>query len=193
MTHICIGKLTAIVSDHGLSPSRHQVIIWTNAGILILDPWEQPSVKSTLYIFVQENAFEMSSGQWWPFFAASNMLTLKPENWLRIHLFCLWFMVLRQESSERTWYISWRLLCWCITSADHLDISWLCRINGPLSSWCEQPGRCKPMYIECESIVDGLFNGLRLAINWTNGNLFYWRIYASPGLHALKPLLVAFM
>ena len=31
VTHICIGKLTSIGSDNGLSPERRQAIIWTNA------------------------------------------------------------------------------------------------------------------------------------------------------------------
>ena len=35
-THICVGKLTIIGSDNGLSPGRHQAIIWTNAGILLI-------------------------------------------------------------------------------------------------------------------------------------------------------------
>ena len=35
-THICVGKLTTIGSDTGLSLGRRQAIIWTNAGILLL-------------------------------------------------------------------------------------------------------------------------------------------------------------
>ena len=38
VTHICIGRLTTIGSDNGLVPSRHQAIIWTNAGILLIGP-----------------------------------------------------------------------------------------------------------------------------------------------------------
>ena len=38
MTHIWISKLTIIGSDNGLSPSRHPVIIWTNAWILLIWP-----------------------------------------------------------------------------------------------------------------------------------------------------------
>ena len=34
VTHICVGNLAIIGSDNGLSPSRRQAIIWTNAGIL---------------------------------------------------------------------------------------------------------------------------------------------------------------
>ena len=38
MTHICVGKLTIIGSDNGLSPGRCQAIIWTNAEILLIGP-----------------------------------------------------------------------------------------------------------------------------------------------------------
>ena len=38
MTHICIGKLTIIGLDNGLSPGHHQAIIWTNAGMLLTEP-----------------------------------------------------------------------------------------------------------------------------------------------------------
>ena len=36
--HICVGKLTIIGSDNGLSPEQRQAIIWTNAGILLIGP-----------------------------------------------------------------------------------------------------------------------------------------------------------
>ena len=34
--YIYVSKLTIIGSDNGLSPGRHQTIIWTNAGILLI-------------------------------------------------------------------------------------------------------------------------------------------------------------
>ena len=34
--HICIGNLTTIDSDNGLSPGRRQAIIWTNDGTLLI-------------------------------------------------------------------------------------------------------------------------------------------------------------
>ena len=37
MTHICVGKLTIIGSDNGLTPERRQAIIWTNDGILLIE------------------------------------------------------------------------------------------------------------------------------------------------------------
>ena len=36
VTHICVGKLTIIGPDNGLSPERRQAIIWTNAAILLI-------------------------------------------------------------------------------------------------------------------------------------------------------------
>ena len=36
MMHICVGNLTTIGSDNGLSPGQRQAIIWTNAGILLI-------------------------------------------------------------------------------------------------------------------------------------------------------------
>ena len=35
-THICINELTIIGSDNDLSSGWHQAIIWTNAGILLI-------------------------------------------------------------------------------------------------------------------------------------------------------------
>ena len=57
---ICIGKLTIIGSDNGLSPHRRQAIIWTNAGILLIWPLEKImwNFNPNSYIFIQENAFE---------------------------------------------------------------------------------------------------------------------------------------
>ena len=37
VTHICVGNLTIIGSDNGLSPGRRQAIIWTNAAILLIE------------------------------------------------------------------------------------------------------------------------------------------------------------
>ena len=36
VTHICVSKLTTVGSDNSLSPGRRQTIIWTNAGILLI-------------------------------------------------------------------------------------------------------------------------------------------------------------
>ena len=36
--HKCVGNLTIIGPDNGLSAGRRQAIIWTNAGILFIGP-----------------------------------------------------------------------------------------------------------------------------------------------------------
>ena len=36
ITRICVSKLSIIGSDKGLSPGRHQAIIWTKAGISLI-------------------------------------------------------------------------------------------------------------------------------------------------------------
>ena len=46
--HICVGKLTIIGSDNGLTPGCCQAINWTNAGNCQLDPSGQTSVKFQL-------------------------------------------------------------------------------------------------------------------------------------------------
>ena len=38
VTHECVGNLTIIGSDNGLSPGRHQAITWTSVGILLIVP-----------------------------------------------------------------------------------------------------------------------------------------------------------
>ena len=61
MTHVCVGNLTIIGSDNGLSPGRRQAIIWTSAGILLF--WTlgnklQWNFNRNSNIFIHENAFE---------------------------------------------------------------------------------------------------------------------------------------
>ena len=56
MTHICVGKLSIIGSDNGLSPNQCQAIIWTNFGILLIGTLG--NLNHNLYIFIQENAFD---------------------------------------------------------------------------------------------------------------------------------------
>ena len=54
VTHICVSKITIIGSYNGLSPGRHQAIIWTSVGILLIGP-SKTKLHPNLYIFIQEN------------------------------------------------------------------------------------------------------------------------------------------
>ena len=58
--HTCVSKLTNIGSDNGLSFGRRQVIIWTNAVVLLVGPQEKNQwiFNRHSHILIQENAFE---------------------------------------------------------------------------------------------------------------------------------------
>ena len=76
-THICVGKLTIIGSDNGLSPGRRQAIIWTNPGILLIGPLG--TNFSEILIGIQTFSFrkmhlKVSSGKWRPFCLGLNEL-----------------------------------------------------------------------------------------------------------------------
>ena len=45
VTNICVGRLTIIVSDNGLSPERRQALIWNNVGIWLIGPLGTISVN----------------------------------------------------------------------------------------------------------------------------------------------------
>ena len=87
MTHICVSKQTIIGSDYGLSPSRSQAIIWTNAGILLIGTLG----TNTSEILSKINAFsykkmhlKMSSGKWRPFCRGLNVFMYYCEHQIAV-------------------------------------------------------------------------------------------------------------
>ena len=83
MTHICVGNLTIIGPDNGLSPGRRQAIIWTNAGILLIGSWGTnfSEILSEIHIFsFNKMHLEMLSGKCRPFCLGLNVL----KNFLRL-------------------------------------------------------------------------------------------------------------
>ena len=77
MTHICISDLTSIGSDNGLSPGRHQAIICTNAGILLIGPlgtnFSENSIEILTFSFTKMR-LKVSSAKWRPFCLGLNVL-----------------------------------------------------------------------------------------------------------------------
>ena len=74
MTHICVSKLTIIVSDNGLSPGRRQAIISTNAGILSMGPLGTNFIEilDEIYVFsFKKMHLKLSSGNGGHFVSAS--------------------------------------------------------------------------------------------------------------------------
>ena len=70
MTHICVGKLTILGSDNGLSPGRRQAIIWTNALISLIGPFGTNFSEILIGIHTfsfKEMQMKMASAKWRPF------------------------------------------------------------------------------------------------------------------------------
>ena len=77
VTHICIGELTIVGSNNGLSPGRRQAIIWTNAVILLIGPlgtnFNEILIEIHIFLFKKMH-LKMSSGKWGPFCLGLNVL-----------------------------------------------------------------------------------------------------------------------
>ena len=77
VTNICVGNLTIIGSDNGLSPGRRQAIIWTNDGILLIGPFRTnfSEILIGIHTFSSRNMhMKMSSAKCLPFFLSLNVL-----------------------------------------------------------------------------------------------------------------------
>ena len=77
VTHICVGNLTIIGSDNGLSPGRRQAIIWTNAGILLIRTLGTnfSEILGEIHSFsFSEMHLKMSSAKWRLFGLGLNVL-----------------------------------------------------------------------------------------------------------------------
>ena len=91
MTRKRVVKLAIIGSYNGLSPGRHQAIIWTYAGILLTGPSGTNFIE--IVIGIQTFSFKkmhlkMSSAKWRPFCLGLNVLKMQVIS----SLFCTTFM-----------------------------------------------------------------------------------------------------
>ena len=81
--HICVGKLTTIGSNNGLSPGRRQVIIWTNAWIFLIGPlgtnFSEILIEIHIFSFKKVH-LKMSSRKWWSFSLCLNLLKSLVDN-----------------------------------------------------------------------------------------------------------------
>ena len=81
-THICVGELTIIGSDNGLSPGRRQAIIWTNAGILFIRTLGTnfSEILGEIHSFsFSKMQLKMSSAKWRLFGRGLNELIQSPQ------------------------------------------------------------------------------------------------------------------
>ena len=95
MTHICVGKLTIIDSDNGLSPGRRQASIRTNAGILLIGPMGtnfSENLAEIIAFSFKKMYLKVPSAKWRPFCLGLNELKFL---WLSI----IWASFLNQLTS----------------------------------------------------------------------------------------------
>ena len=138
--HICVGKLTTIGSDNGLSPGRRQAIIWTNAGILSIGPLG--TNFSEILIAIQTFSFtkmhsQMPSVKWRPFCLGLNVLKL----WIFVMM-----KMLKLVFSPCEYCQPHRM-----GHGQHLNLNWIWMVNIVLKWKCQL----------CYSLVAA--NGTRLS------------------------------
>ena len=131
LMHICISKLTVIGSDNGLSPGRHQAIIWTNAGILLmlirtLGTNFSEMLREIHTFSLKKLHLKISSAILWTFCLCLNVLRLKMSYYFanKGPGFCMqclsflsafnpsrrshmWILKVRQDPLRRFWIMSW--------------------------------------------------------------------------------------
>ena len=67
---------TSIGSDNGLSPGRHQAVIWTNAGILLIGQLSFSEIWIEIHTsLLKKIHLKISSGNWRQFCLGLNVLT----------------------------------------------------------------------------------------------------------------------
>ena len=92
VTRICNTKLTTIASDNGLSPGRHHAIIWTNAGILLIEPLEinfsEVLIEINTFAFKKMH-LKVSSAKWWRFCLGLEVLS-EPTIWQAYNRLLKW-------------------------------------------------------------------------------------------------------
>ena len=112
VTHKSVGKLTSIGSDNGLWPGRRQAIIWTNGGILLIEPLGTNFSENLLEIHTfsfKKMHLKMSSGKWRPFCLGLNVLihfnanvvNSMPDETMEMP----WWLA--SPGHEQTWWTVW--------------------------------------------------------------------------------------
>ena len=118
VTHICVGNLTSIGSDNGLSPGRRQAIIWTNAGILLIGPlWTNFSeilIEIPTFSF-KKMRLKVSSAKWRPFCFGLNVLIVSAfyeVHWVIQSIDWNWIHINASNYITRHWSTSLQSSCW---------------------------------------------------------------------------------
>ena len=165
VTHICVGKLTIIGSDNGLSPGRRQAIIWTSAGILLIEPlgtnFSEILIGIQIFSFTKMR-LKMSSAKWRPLCLGLNVLiNIVHRN---IHV----SPGLNMLKFQQKWWTLWAkilsganiLNIWCEIWCHAICVTSLQPKNAPLSKFKHY----FPLFV---------FGPLNLMLHWASKNISY--------------------
>ena len=126
--HICVSKVTIIVSDNGLSPGRRQAIIWNNAGILLTGPLGTNFTGILIEIHTfsfKKMHLNMSSGKWPPFCLSLNVfLTSKQTN--KVYALYHSAFVLNEHSA---WKIMWVIFLHSYEGYEYIVAKWCHKLS----------------------------------------------------------------
>ena len=107
VTHICVGKLSIIGSDNGLSPGRRQAIIWTNTGMLLIGPLGTNFSEILTFSF-KKMRLKVSSAKSRPFCLGLNVLIIVAlwchiSTWIWVNTGSgKWLVARRHQDNTRT-------------------------------------------------------------------------------------------
>ena len=84
---ICVSKITTIGSDNGLSLGRRKAIIWTNAGVLLIEPFSEILIEIYTFSFKKMH-LKTSSAKRRPFCLGLIVFTV-----LYHFIYVIWFLI----------------------------------------------------------------------------------------------------
>ena len=117
MTHICVRNLITICSYNGLPPGRRQAIIWSNTGILLIEPLGTNLCEMLIEIQTFLNTFQN---------VVCEVLSIsyRPQ-WVKHMLLMFLFQQRYMKMSRLTCIVlmNWRNICkqWC----EHIQSIWI--------------------------------------------------------------------
>ena len=125
VTHLCVGNPTIIDSDNGLSPSRHQAIIWTNAGTFLIGTlginFSETSIEIQTFSF-KKMCFKVSSAKWRLFCLSLNVLTIIYSLWMPLDIWAL-----RNVASTKILCNALQNVVWDLIRCVYM-VSWWCEM-----------------------------------------------------------------
>ena len=128
--HICIGKLTIIGSHNGLAPGQRQTIIWTNAGILLIQTLGTNfcEILREIHDFsFKKMHLKMSSAKWRQFCLGLNVLN-----------YALVYFITLTLCNSFGWHFSFGKFIWYLIALEvtnNMLHDWLTSIYAFIS-WC---------------------------------------------------------